>query len=108
MTGRELIVRAFKMNSIATPSTTQLANALILLNDMLSSWSIDGLIVPSAVYEYFDLVEGSSVYSIGSGGSFDTIRPYKMLSCFIRDSENQDHNVEPTMNRWEYDRLESG
>jgi hypothetical protein len=105
MTAREIIMKAFRMNSINTPTTTQLANGLTLLNDMISSWSAEGLSVPFVTFENFPLVSGYSVYTIGAGADFNTVRPIRIIGGFIRDAEGQDWPVIPTMNRWEYDAL---
>jgi hypothetical protein len=105
MTARDIIMKAFKMNSINTPTDQQLSNGLILLNNMISSWFAEGLMVPYITLEEFALTIGKSVYSIGDGGEFDTIRPTRIIGGFIRDSENRDYPVVTTMNRWEYDAL---
>jgi len=105
MTARDIIMKAFRMNSIATPTDAQLSNGLMLLNNMISSWFAEGLSVPYTTLEEFDLVAGQSVYSIGDGGEFDTIRPTRIIGGYIKNVDGIDYPVIPTMNRWEYDAL---
>lgn len=105
MTARDVIMKAFKINSIANPTDTQLANGLVLLNNMMQSWFAEGLMVPYTTLEDFSLTIGQSVYSIGDGGEFDTIRPTRILGGYLRGSDNRDYPVIPTMDRWTYDAL---
>lgn len=63
-------------------------------NSFLKSKSVDGLNLYYKVRESFTLTSGTNTYTIGSGGAFDTVRPNKIKSAFIRDTNNLDHNVE--------------
>lgn len=57
---------------------------LAVLNTMLESWSIERLLVYQIIEESFTLVIGSSAYTIGSGGNFNTTRPSRIENtCFI-------------------------
>ncbi len=87
------------------PSSAELGCALIALNDLLMSWSIDGIMVPVHIAENFPLVVAQSSYTIGVGGTFNTVRPIKILdSTYIRDSNNIDHPV-TTMTRERYNEI---
>jgi len=56
-------------------SSEEAADALAELNRMLSSWSTEGLMVPTRVREEFTLTPGTAVYTMGSSGTFNTTRP---------------------------------
>ncbi len=57
---------------------------LAKLNTFLESCDLDRLLVYQIVEESFTLVIGSSSYTIGSGGNFNTARPTKVEdTCFI-------------------------
>lgn len=83
-----MIVRALNMLGEKTvggtlTSSEQIAY-LAVLNTMLESWSIERLLVYQILEEAFSLVIGSSAYTIGSGGNFNTTRPTKIEdTCFI-------------------------
>jgi len=103
MTAQQVIESAYRKNGIMTTSSTQLANGLTDLQNMLSTWSADGLIVPSFVTENFTLTAAQSVYSIGDAGGEDlsTVRPNRVKSAFIRIS-NYDYPINVNMTRSEY------
>lgn len=58
-------------------------DGLILLNDMLDSWSNDDMTTFSATLESFALT-GASSYTIGVGGTFNTSRPIDIQSAVVR------------------------
>ena len=85
-----------------TSNTTRMSEALTCFNNMLSSWDKD-LIVPTT--ESFTLTVGDADYTIGSGGDFDTVRPIKLLSAFIRDADNYDYPVDTYLSRDDYNKF---
>lgn len=58
-------------------------DGLILLNDMLDTWSNDDVSTISYTLENFSIT-GASSYTIGSGGTFNTSRPINIISAVIR------------------------
>lgn len=98
MTAQAIIEAAYRKNAIMTTSATQLNNGLTDLQNMLSSWSAEGLIVPSLVTENFTLITGQMTYTIGSGGDMDTVRPNSIMNAYIRISDN-DYPVDVRMTR---------
>lgn len=81
------------------------------LQDMLSLWSIEGLIVPYYVTENFTLTPGQAIYTIGvTGDSPDLItatgRPIRISAAFFRIS-NVDHEIDVSMDKLEYARIRS-
>ena len=67
---------------------------LEVLNAMLESWSLDSLMCFQEIQENFALTSGIGTYTIGAGGAFNTTRPIKIVSVFIRDTANVDYPLE--------------
>jgi hypothetical protein len=105
MTIQTIIDAAYRKNGINLPTSTQRTEALILLNSMISSWYAESLSVPYSTAEELTLVIGQGTYTIGTGGSFNTAVPIKIIDAYIRDSDSADHSVDISMNRWEYDAI---
>lgn len=66
----------------AKPS--EVVDAIELANQMLASWSNEGLVVYSLTHETFDAPAARSV-TIGPGGDIDTVRPIKIESVTFKD-----------------------
>lgn len=63
--------------------STQLANGLIVLNGMVDEWNSESQTLFEEQEETFTLT-GATSYTIGSGGTFNTVRPEKIISAFYR------------------------
>lgn len=83
-----IITQAMRRAGILTktepPSADEAADALITLNQMLSSWSNDSMMISSRTVESFNLIGGQATYTIGSGQDFDTARPTYIVSVYTR------------------------
>ena len=92
MTANDIIVAALQELGIlvsgGSPNANDLSWSLGKLNRMLSSWSSDGINLHHRVEETFSLVGGTPDYTIGSGATFDTVRPNTIEQAFIRDSDH--------------------
>jgi len=66
------------------PAADESADALEMLNDLLSSWSNDSMVVYARTLESFPISSGVASYTIGSGGTFNTVRPIKIISSYVR------------------------
>lgn len=66
------------------PSADEADDALDMLNDLLASWSNDSMVVYARTLESFTLSGGVASYTIGSGGAFNTVRPIKIISAYVR------------------------
>jgi hypothetical protein len=92
-TARDLIKGSLRLiGSIAageTPSASELSDALNSLNEMIASWSNDGYLIFSRHVEEFALTGGQQVYTIGSGGDFDTARPVRIIQVGAKESAGQ-------------------
>lgn len=66
-----------------TPSASESADAFSSLNDMIDAWSNDGLMIYQNARESFALTPSQQVYTIGTGGNFNTSRPTKLIGAGI-------------------------
>lgn len=53
------------------------------LNALLESWSLDGLLITNIVSETFNLQPGVISYNIGTGQTFNTERPNRIISATV-------------------------
>jgi hypothetical protein len=87
-TARDIIESAARKIQVLgrgqTLSADDAQNGLDALNQMLDSWSIEGGNVFTESRESFALTSGQGSYTIGSGGNFDTAKPYVITSAFVR------------------------
>ena len=89
-TAATIIASSFDKIGIATPTTAQNTSALTSLNNMISLMGADFL--PPYITRYSHaLTIADAEYTIGSGGNFDTTRPLKIETAFLRDSSSYDH-----------------
>ena len=92
-TGQQIITNALTTLGIVeqggSPSASDSADALIELNDMWSSWSIDeGLIFAvQAITKALTGAVGS--YTIGSGAAFNVASPSRIYAAFITTSSGR-------------------
>jgi hypothetical protein len=73
------------------PEASELQKCLRHCNLMLNSWSGRRLMLAATIQEGFTLVPGQRVYTIGTGGNFNTDKPISIDSAFVRDSANVDY-----------------
>src|SRR5574337_1078774 len=85
-----------------TPPAEDLNDGLSALNIMLDSWFVDRTLVYAVTKENFPLVVGQSSYTIGTGGNFNTTRPFKIEGAYTRDSNSVDYPIEVTDNQNRY------
>ena len=98
MTANELIRQALlKIEAVGhndTADAVLLADGLINLNNLISSWNAEKLLIPSITKVTKTLVAGTASYTIGSGGDINTTRPMSISSAFIRDASNYDYDLD--------------
>lgn len=96
-TARTLILSALrKIRAVSpeeTPEAYQVENGLEALNDLLSSWAAERLLVYSINQRTGSLVAGTASYNIGSGATFNLTRPQRIERAFLRIS-NIDYPVD--------------
>lgn len=87
MTARTLIRRALMLIGVLAegenPSAEALSDGILALNDLLGSWSAEGLMIPTVVREEFALTVGQASRTIGVGGNFNTTRPIVIEKAMI-------------------------
>ena len=77
-----------------TLDANETSECLYELNSMMDSWSIERLMCYQVTQESFALSANTVSYTIGSGATFNTTRPSKIVEpCFVRDSSNLDSPV---------------
>jgi hypothetical protein len=85
MTAREMIASSLRLIGVLasseTPSSDEANDALESLNQMLSSWSTENLVIYQKVREEFSLVANTASYTWGTGGTFNSSRPIEVLSA---------------------------
>lgn len=88
MTGRDLVTTSLRLIGAAAPGESlpaQEANdALSSLNRMIASWSNESLLLYKNEQETFNLIPGTQIYTMGSGGSFNTERPQFINDVLLR------------------------
>lgn len=86
-TARRLITKAMQKAGILTkgesPASDEANDALDSLNQMLSSWANDSLVIYARTWETFSLSGGTASYTIGSSGTFNTTRPIDIISAYV-------------------------
>jgi hypothetical protein len=84
-TAIDLITRSLKdlgiLDAIEVPSADQSADGLVYLNDLLESWSNEGLTVYTQTQSTLTLT-GALSYTVGASGTFNTARPVVPSSAF--------------------------
>lgn len=76
--------KAGVLSKAETPPADEVADALASLNAMLSSWATEGLAVPSRTTDSLVLTAGTGTYTIGTGGTINTVRPVYIVSAYTR------------------------
>ena len=104
-TAGNIVDGAFRICGVRLATAPERTDALTTLNDLLALWSAERLLVFQVTEESFTLVAGTGVYTIGSGGTFNTVRPQKITHAYLRDSASIDYPVETTMSLLEFNRI---
>lgn len=86
-------------------NANEVSDFLPVLNSMLQSWSLERLMTYQILQESFALTAGDGIYTIGSGGDFNTARPNKIVKAFTRDSSSLDFPIEKLLDYSAYDSI---
>jgi hypothetical protein len=73
------------------PEASELQKCMRHCNLMLNSWSGRSLMIAATTQESFPLVANQRTYTIGIGGNFNTDKPIKIESGFVRDAYGVDY-----------------
>lgn len=110
-TANDIVLGAIRQCSSATPGEAipgdEASNALIILNDMIASWSGESFMPPFKTKQTFNLVQGQKSYQIGTNGSpdFNQTRPDAITDVFFTDTTNSpsvDYDGEVIMTQDQY------
>lgn len=109
VTANDMITRAMRLvraiGTGQTPTAEEGVTGLHALNSMLDSWNLENLLVYYFNQVTGTLTSGTSSRTIGDAGNYDTVRPVKIDSAFLR-SGTTDYPLEiRTME--EYDALQT-
>lgn len=87
ITAQAIITHSLKLSGQiepgTAPTTNETADGLIALNMLLDSMRNEGLLCVARKIEPFTLVGGTSLYTIGTTGTFVTDRPVKIDAAYI-------------------------
>src|ERR1700752_1631654 len=94
MTASDLIKTSLRnINAIATgetPTSDELNDGLVMLNDLLENWSTQNLAVYGQQDVTFNTVGGTASYTIGPTGAWVTARPVRINDypyCTVNGSD---------------------
>lgn len=74
--------------SLTSDETTEILNEL---NSFMDSCALERLLCYQVLQESFSLATNTASYTIGSGGTFNTARPTRIVDpCFTRDANSLD------------------
>jgi len=102
-TARDMVKKSLKLIGVGaegeTPSAEMMNDGLDSLNLMLSLWGARNLMTLAEIQENFPLVAAQASYTMGVSSvalptDFDTIKPHKINSAFVRDSTGNDYSVQ--------------
>lgn len=104
ITAQAIITHSLKLLGQFEPGTSptlnETADGLIALNMLLDSMRNEGLLCVAKKIEAFPLVPGTSLYTIGTTGTFVTDRPVKIDAAYVTDLSYA-HQIE-VINEREY------
>lgn len=84
------------------PTAAEAQSAFNDLNNMIQMWNTESLMIYDIVTEVFPYVAGQSVYTMGTGGNFNTNRPVRIEGAWTRDSQGNDYSMQVTENFEDY------
>jgi hypothetical protein len=98
VTASTMILKALRLLGEKGPgdtlTTAEQTDYLYDLNSMMDSWQTERLLVYQILTSTFSLSSGVSSYTIGSGGTFNIVRPLKIEGALVRNANYADSGVE--------------
>ena len=87
MTANELIGRTLRtigvLASGETATSNEAADAFTILNNMVDTWGTERLTIYTVARTAFNLTASTQDYTIGSGGTFNIVRPVWIVAASI-------------------------
>lgn len=65
------------------PSTSELNDGLVRLNDMLANWALESLNLVSVSIDLYSLVSGTTSYTLGPSGTLGSTRPTRITAATV-------------------------
>jgi len=105
MTLRDLVRSSFRLIGVLRegqgPNSDDITDSLVVLNAMLSSWSIDRLNVFEIRRDTYNLVANQQAYQIGPGApDFDAPRPVRIDRASVIYQPNGEFQPELPLGAW--------
>lgn len=85
-------IGALAIEETATAAEAQ--NALNALNNMLSTWNTENLMIYAVLPQVFPVIANQPSYTMGVGGNFNVPRPVQIEAAFMRDAQGNDYEVD--------------
>jgi hypothetical protein len=96
-TGNSLVGDALRkigrLASGETATTAELADGVVEINRMLSTWTAQIGPIFSETLDSLTWTSGNASRTIGSSGDFNTARPVKILAASYRDDNSNDYSL---------------
>ncbi|GMR16371.1 MAG: hypothetical protein BMS9Abin31_0703 [Gammaproteobacteria bacterium] len=92
-TAQNIIDSAARKIGMPSPDASDSAIYLEVLNEILSLWGGENIIIPYFTKETYSIGVGVNEITIGSGGDINTTHPLLIHSLFLRDSDNFDYPI---------------
>lgn len=105
LTTTQIITSAYRKTGNLSPTTAQKTAALEDFQSLLGILSIGTMIPYLTTEDDLTLEIGKLEYTIGSGGDFDTPRPIKIISGYLKDSDGLDYTLRVIMKLDEYNAI---
>lgn len=97
-TAQSQINRALRLTGVIggneTPTASESNIAFSILNSMLDLWNTEQLMVYQYQDESHTLTAGVGSYTIGVGATINTVRPVRIQSAYVTDTDGTDHDLE--------------
>lgn len=99
------LLRVYDAASTNVPLDAQRTRAIQALNFMLTAWQADGLQLWSRKTTSFSLTQGTTSYSIGSGGTINVNKPMRIYNAWRRNTNDDTDVPLRILSEKEYDLL---
>ena len=109
----DFTTRALRMLNVVaageTPVAADISIGYTALNDLIDAWATDHATIYEVVRSEYDLVSGTSSYTIGSGATFNQVRPLWIQAASIIPDDTaadpQEVPLGPVLTLAEYQRI---
>lgn len=82
------------LSKTETPAADEAQDGLEALSQLVGMWSNFTGLINALVWENFTITAGTSDYTIGTGGTFNTVRPTIITNAYVRQSGGFDTQLQ--------------